>query len=113
MAPAQEGMVLQALHAFQNEVHCQQGLPECETGPGGDGTNRGPAGSDVSNARLGAYQGTAVCSDGVTVNLPRPALELAAGAARGSASCGVGLRAWVGVGVGHMGQDSCGTGGVV
>ena len=52
-------------------------------------------------------------SDGVTVDLPQPALELAAGAARGSASHGVGLQTQVGAGVGHVDWVRHETGGVV
>ena len=59
------------------------------------------------------YRGEAVCSDGATVDLPQPAPELVAGAARGSASHGAGLRTWVGAGVGGMGRVHHETGGMV
>ena len=70
-------------------------------------------GADVRIARPGASQGEAVHSDGATVDLPRLAPELAAGAARGSVSRSAGLRTRVGAGVGCVDRVRHETGGVV
>ena len=60
-----------------------------------------------------AHLKEAVHSNGVTVDLPRPAPELAAGAAQGSASCGTGLQTRVGARIGCMDRVWRETGGVV